>query len=129
MNANSAGIENRNYSNGCLAALVLCSIIVGGFSLIFKPGAEGGSVFDLPYLIGPTAKSFLAGHGFQACSEAMGTEGNLICFQSARMPAATLTIAAAGPAPSWPRGSGSSSAQSQIAACSTNCKRLNLQPR
>lgn len=95
MNANSAIVENRRFGDVCLAALVLCSIIVGGFSLIFRPGAEGGSVFDLPYLIGPTAKSFLAGHGFQACSEAMGTEGNPICFQSARMPAATLILAAA----------------------------------
>ena len=90
MNANSAIVENRRFGDVCLAALVLCSIVVGGFSLIFKPGAEGGSVFDLPYLIGPTAQSFLAGHGFQACSEAMGTEGNPICFSSARMPAATL---------------------------------------
>ena len=42
MNANSAIVENRRFGDVCLAALVLCSIVVGGFSLIFKPGAEGG---------------------------------------------------------------------------------------
>ncbi|MGO9672824.1 MAG: hypothetical protein ACLPSF_01410 [Methylocella sp.] len=52
-------------------------------------------MFDLPYLIGPSAQSFLAGHGFEACSEGMGTDGNPICFHSARMPAPMLIIAAA----------------------------------
>jgi hypothetical protein len=44
-------------------------------------------------MVGPTVKSLLDGNGLTACTEAMGTPGNPICFHAARMPIDALVVA------------------------------------
>jgi hypothetical protein len=95
MNSQSVVIDNSRFAGFCLAALILCSVALAIATLAFKYGDHTDSVFDVPYFVGPTVQSFLAGHGLDVCSEGMGTEGNPICFHSARMPVGTLTLAAA----------------------------------
>jgi hypothetical protein len=50
-------------------------------------------LFEMSNLVGPTAKSLLAGGGLSVCTEEMGTPGNPICFHAGRMPMATLVVA------------------------------------
>ncbi|MBB5345600.1 hypothetical protein [Tunturibacter empetritectus] len=51
------------------------------------------SLFSVTNLVGPTARSLLAGGGITACTEEMGTRGNPICFHAARMPATAVVVA------------------------------------
>lgn len=95
MDSKPVFVDNRQFANLCLAALILCSIALGAATLIFKYADSERSVFTAPNFVGPTAQSLIAGRGLEVCSEAMGTEGNPICFHSARMPVGTLVLAAA----------------------------------
>ncbi len=52
------------------------------------------SLFQLTNLVGPTTQSLLHGDGLTACTEAMGTPGNPICFHAGRMPLPSLVVAA-----------------------------------
>jgi hypothetical protein len=56
-------------------------------------GTPQPSLFRLSNLVGPTTQSVLAGGGISVCTEAMGTEGNPICFHAGRMPVATWMVA------------------------------------
>jgi len=44
-------------------------------------------------MVGPTVRSLLAGGGITVCTEDMGTRGNPICFNAARMPATAVVVA------------------------------------
>ena len=79
-----------------LALLVLIPVLISVSSAVLfgrHAGMARGSVFELANLVGPTAQSLLAGGGLTACTEAMGTVGNPICFHAARMPVATAVVA------------------------------------
>jgi len=73
-----------------LAAVMLFSALLA--TVITVSSRPKGNLFDLSNLVGPTAESVLQGHGITACTEAMGTPGNPICFHSGRMPLATLVV-------------------------------------
>ena len=51
-------------------------------------------LFELGNLVGPTTESLLRGGGLTACTEAMGTPGNPICFHAGRMPMASMVVGA-----------------------------------
>ena len=51
-------------------------------------------LFELGNLVGPTTESLLHGGGLTACTEAMGTPGNPICFHAGRMPIASGVVGA-----------------------------------
>ncbi len=51
-------------------------------------------LFELGNLVGPTTESLLHGGGLTACTEAMGTPGNPICFHAGRMPMASVVVGA-----------------------------------
>jgi len=77
-----------------LSALFIISISVSlAVVLSFNRGNEHKSLFSLANLVGPTTESLLHGGGLTACTEAMGTPGNPICFHAARMPLASLVVA------------------------------------
>jgi hypothetical protein len=51
------------------------------------------SLFTTSNMVGPTVRSLLDGNGLTACTVAMGTPGNPICFHAARMPINALVVA------------------------------------
>jgi hypothetical protein len=58
----------------------------------FDRGGPPLSLFLLTNLVGPTTQSLLHGGGLTACTEAMGTPGNPICFHAGRMPLPSLVV-------------------------------------
>lgn len=58
----------------------------------FNHAAPPLSLFQLTNLVGPTTDSLLHGGGLTACTDAMGTPGNPICFHAGRMPLPSLVV-------------------------------------
>ena len=80
-------------SRRLLAVLFIVSVSVAfAATWSFNHRSTGKSLFSLANLVGPTTSSLLHGDGLKACTEAMGTPGNPICFHAARMPVASLVV-------------------------------------
>lgn len=81
-------------SRRLLAILFIVSISIAiAAAWSFNHSNAGKSLFSLANLVGPTTASLLHGGGLTACTEAMGTPGNPICFHAGRMPLASLVVA------------------------------------
>lgn len=79
--------------NRLLAALLAISLCVAALAAWTAGIREDKPLFKLRSLVGPTTESLLHGDGLTVCTEVMGTPGNPICFHSARMPVASVTVA------------------------------------
>jgi hypothetical protein len=81
-------------SSRLLILLLVASVVASlGSVWLFDHAAAQPSLFQLTNLVGPTTQSLLHGDGLTACTEAMGTPGNPICFHAGRMPLPTLIVA------------------------------------
>lgn len=77
-----------------IAAAVLVSVLLSVAAVwIFDRPFVDVSLFQLGNLVGPTTWSLLHGGGLTACTEAMGTAGNPICFHAGRMPLPSMVLA------------------------------------
>ncbi len=95
MRRDRIGYLLSSYKNAWyLAGMIVTSIVFSMIALTISMRTRHvTSAYDLLYFVGPTVRSVLSGRGLLVCTEAMGTPGNPICFQSSRMPIATMTIA------------------------------------
>lgn len=76
-----------------LAVLFIASISIALVTTgAFNYRNAGKSLFSLSNLVGPTTESLLHGGGLTACTEALGTPHNPICFHAGRMPLPSLVI-------------------------------------
>jgi hypothetical protein len=77
-----------------LAVLVVVPVIVCASAVwAFDHSNAHTSLFGLSNLVGPVAESLLRGNGLAACTEAMGTPNNSICFHAGRMPLPSMVVA------------------------------------
>jgi hypothetical protein len=80
-------------SHGLLILLLVVTMVASlGAVWFFDHGGPQLSLFELTNLVGPTTQSLLHGGGLTACTEAMGTPGNPICFHAGRMPLPSLVV-------------------------------------
>jgi len=93
MASTSDALHVTPQSRRLLAVLFIVSVSVTfAAAWSFNQRSAGKSLFSLANLVGPTTASLLHGGGLTACTEAMGTPGNPICFHAARMPLASLVV-------------------------------------
>jgi hypothetical protein len=85
--------RNR-HSLPLFAALVVVSILISLATVWSETWQHAKvSLGDLANLVGQTTEGLLHGQGLTACTEAMGTPGNPICFHAGRMPMASVVVA------------------------------------
>lgn len=87
--------DDRDRANGRVFLLLLAMTVTISLAAVqvFEGPAARVSLLVMVNLVGPTVASLLQGHGMTACTEAMGTLGNPICFHAARMPVPSLVVA------------------------------------